>query len=109
MIHGSWATCACAAGTTSTECDLGRVYEKVCVLLPTLSSQTIKVQGAKETGATAYDLYTYNPADGHVDQMITESGNGGYYCIFPIGGFQYIKFVCSSTLTGTFYCRGVRS
>jgi len=108
LIHGEWVSCA-IDGTTSAVCDLGRVYEKVCVLLPTFTSDTCKVQGAMLTGGTYYDLYTYNPDDGHVDLMQVESGNGGYFCIFPIGGFQFLKFVTSGSVTGTFYARGVRS
>jgi len=108
LLHGQWVSCA-IDGTTSAVCDLGRVYEKVCVLLPTLSSDTCKVQGSKE-GTNFYDLYTYNPADGHVDLMQTEaSGDGDYYCIFPIGGFQFLKFVTGKSVTDTFYARGVRS
>jgi len=61
------------------------------------------------TGGDYYNLYTYNPADGHVDLMQVAAGNGGYFCIFPIGGFQFIKFVVGGSITGTFYCRGVRS
>lgn len=109
MLHGQWASCA-IAGTTSAVCDLGRVYEKVCVLLPTLSSDTCKVQGAMLTGGNYYDLYTYSPADGLVYLMQTvASGNGDYFCIFPIGGFQFLKFVTGKTVTDTFYARGVRS
>lgn len=109
MIHGEWVSCA-IAGTTSAVCDLGRVYEKVCVLLPALSSDTCKVQGIMTIGGDPYDLYTYNPADGHVDLMQTEaSGSGGYFCIFPIGGFQFLTFVTGKTTTATFYARGVRS
>ena len=111
MIHGQWASCTITAtGKTSTECNLGRVYETVVVLLPTLASGTIAVQGDKETGGTPANIYTYNPADGAVDQMITAATTGGYFIILPIGGFQYLTFVSSVDQTGvTFYCRGVRS
>jgi len=108
MIHGQWATCA-IAGTTSAVCNLGRVYEKVCVLLPTFTSDTCTVQGAMLAGGDYYNLYTYSPADGLVYLMQVAAGNGGYFCIFPIGGFQFIKFVVGDSITGTFYCRGVRS
>lgn len=109
MIHGAWVTCAITTGTTSGVCDLGRVYEKVCVLLPTFDADTCTVQGAMLTGGNYKDLYTYNPADGHVDLMQVASGDGDYFCIFPIGGFQFIKFATASTSSGTFYARGVRS
>lgn len=109
MIESSWLTCACTSGTTSTECDLGKVYEKIIVLLPTLDSDTVAVQGAMKTGGTPYNIYTYNHADGYVDQMITESSNGDFFCVFPIGGFQYITFEVQSSITGTFYVMGVRS
>jgi len=113
MIHGEWVTCTIASGKTSTECDLGRVYQKVVVYLPTLAqtgTNTVAVQGAKYSGDTAKDIYTYNPADGAVDKMITENTAGDVMVVFPIGGFQFIKFVCGENQTSeTIYCCGVRS
>lgn len=113
MIHGEWVTCVIASsGTESGECDLGRVYETAVVLLPALDSGTIAVRGRKETGGTDYDLYTYNHADGLVDRMITAATTGGYFCIFPIGGYQYITFKSGTSQTSgavTFYAMGVRS
>lgn len=112
MIHGAWVTCEIEDGeTASTECDLGRVYETVIVQLPALASGTITVQGARVTGGTAKNIYTYNPADGHIDQMITAATTGDYFCVFPIGGFQYITFVSGASQSGgdTIYCQGVRS
>ena len=113
MIHGEWVTCTIADNETeSTECDLGRVYETAVVLLPALISGTIAVRGRKETGGTDYDLHTYNPADGLVDQMITAATTGSYFCIFPIGGYQYITFESGASQTSgpvTFYAMGVRS
>jgi len=111
LIHGEWVDFdITGTGKTSDECDLGRVYETAIILLPTINDGTIAVQGAKETGGTFANLYTYNHADGHVDQMITESTTGGYFCIFPIGGYQYIKLVSSVDQTDeTFYAMGIRS
>jgi len=113
LIHGEWVSCILAKdGTESAECDLGRVYETAIVLLPTLDSGTITVRGRKETGGTSYDLYTYNHADGHVDKIITAATTGGYFCIFPIGGYQYLTFksgVAQTTDAVTFYAMGVRS
>lgn len=111
MIHGEWVDFdITGTGKTSDECDLGRVYETAIILLPTINSGTIAVQGAKEKAGTFANLYTYSPATGLVVQMITEATTGGYFCIFPIGGYQYIKLVSSVNQTNeTFYAIGVRS
>ncbi len=113
MIHGEWVTCTISSGETeSSECDLGRVYETAIVLLPSLDSGTIAVRGRLETGGTDYNLYTYNDADGHVVQIITAATTGGYFCIFPIGGYQFITFESGASQdsgTVTFYAMGVRS
>ena len=112
MVEGEWVSCTIAdQQTVSGECDLGRVYETVIVQLRSLTSGTISVQGGKYKGDTAKNIYTYNPADGHVDQMITAATTGDYFCVFPIGGFQYITFVSGATQSGgdTIYCQGVRS
>ena len=113
MISGEWVTCTIASGKTSTECNLGRVYEKVMVYLPALAqtgTNTVIVQGGKYKGDAAKDIYTYNPADGKVDKMITENTAGDVMVVFPIGGFQFITFVCGEDQTSeTIYCCGVRS
>ena len=112
MICGEWVTCEIEDGeTASTECDLGRVYETVIVQLPSLASGTIAVQGAKVTGGTPKNIYTYNPADGLIDQMITAATTGDCFIVFPIGGYQYITFVSGASQSGgdTIYCQGVRS
>jgi len=110
LIHGEWIEFdITGTGKTSDECNLGRVYETVVILLPTIDEGTITVQGARETGVGYANLYTYNPAGGVV-QMITGDTTGGYFCIFPIGGYQYIKLVSSVDQTDeTFYAMGVRS
>jgi len=110
MIVGKWVTCTITSGTTTTECDLGREYETVLVQLPSLTSGTVAVQGSKYSGDTAKDIYTYVPTTGAVIQMITAATTGNYLCVFPIGGFRFIKFVCGASQTSkTFYCCGVRS
>lgn len=110
MICGEWVTCVITSGTTSAECNLGRVYETVIVQIPALTSGTIAIQGGKYAGDTTKNIYTYNPADGHVDQMITAATTGDYFVVLPIGGFQFIKFVSGVSQTAeTFYCQGVRS
>ena len=114
MIHGAWVTCTIASGKTSTVCDLGRVYEKVMVYLPTLTASaanTIYVQGAKYTADSYKNIYTYVPSGGAIVQMAaTANCAGDCMVVYPIGGFQFIKFVCGETQTTvTFYCQGVRS
>lgn len=109
MIHGAWIEFD-ITGKTSDECDLGRVYETAIILLPTIAEGTIIVQGARETEVGYANLYTYNPAGGIVQMIISPATTGGYFCIFPIGGYQYIKLVSSVDQTNeTFYAMGVRS
>lgn len=111
MIHGAWVSCA-MDGTTSAECDLGRVYEKVMVQLPTLAqtgTNTVTVQGGKYSGDTFKNVYTYIPSTGAVVVMQVANTAGGFMAVFPIGGFQFIKLVCGETQDVTFYCQGVRS
>lgn len=113
MICGEWVTCTIASGKTSTECNLGRVYEKVMVYLPSLAqsgTNTVTVQGAKYSGDTAKDIYTYIPSTGAVVVMQAENTAGDVMVVFPIGGFQFITFVCGENQTSeTIYCCGVRS
>lgn len=112
MIHGAWVTCEIAdKKTASDECDLGRVYETVIVYLPALASGTIAVQGAKYKSDTPKNIYTYNPATGYIVQMITTATTGDYFCVLPIGGFQFITFVSSTEQSDgdTISCCGIRS
>lgn len=112
MIEGSWISFAITGtGKTSGVCDLGKVFETAVILLPSITSGTITVQGAKTSGGTYADLYTYNHATGYVKKMtVSPATTGGYFCVFPIGGFQFIKLESSVDQTDeTFYAMGVRS
>lgn len=94
-------------GTLSTEVDLGANYKYVTVLIPTIDSATVSVQGLKTSGGTAYPIHDWKDADGTVLQATT-AGTGGIAVTFKCG-FQFIKLLCGAAQTTaavTFYARG---
>lgn len=96
MILSTWKAATIAnGGTSSSEVNLGRAYDMLIIVIPTITSATIKIQGSETTGGTFYDIYTTDPADGHESQVITVAGTGSLVWVAPIGGFQYIKVVSS--------------
>ena len=113
MIHGSWVTGTIAdEGTLSGEIDLGREYDTVIIEIPTIDTAQITIRGAEYSGATYYDLYITDPADGGNNKLISASGTGGLTWIAPIGGYRYLKLFSSatqSTAAVTFSLQGVRS
>lgn len=97
MIVGDWkAATIASAGTSSAAVDLGREYETLLVYLPTITSATIKIQGAERLASTYADIYVTDPADGHDTQVISSAGEGAVMWVVPIGGFRYIKVVSSA-------------
>ena len=46
-------------GTLSAEVDLGANYKYVTVLIPTIDSATVSVQGLKASGGTAYPIHDW--------------------------------------------------
>jgi len=113
MIHGEWKDATIAKdGTTSSEVDLGRQYETVLVVIPTIDTAQVTIQVAEKSGGTFQEVYVSDPADGGDNKLISASGTGGTTWVVPIGGFQYIKVKASaaqSTAARTFRVCGVRS
>lgn len=96
-------------GTLSAEADLGASYKYVTVLIPTIDSATVSVQGLKASGGTAYPIHDWRDADadGTVLQATT-AGTGGVAVTFKCG-FQFVKVLCGAkqtTAAVTFYLRG---
>jgi len=105
VIHSAWKSCTITIATSTTisaEVDLGRQYETLIVLIPTITLSTLACYGAKTTGGTFYPLG---------NSVTTEASTGGYADIWDIGGFQYIKIVAGTAQEAnrTFYVCGVRS
>ena len=91
-LYGDWkaATITTALGTTSAAVDLGRDYDFLEIFIPTIQAGTIKIQVAEKVASTYYDLG---------DGVTTASGTHNYHDVFKLGGYQFIKVVCSTTQT----------
>jgi len=114
MIDGSWVSCVVnvsSSNTLSEEADLGRTYQSMMAVLPTLTATAVAVKVAMNSGGTYYSLYTTN-IDGSPETVSTdENVTTGFAWDVPIGGFQYVKLLCSNAQAAnrTFYLKGVRS
>ncbi len=97
-----WQSVAVAiSGTTSAEIDLGGVADTMQIIIPTIDSGTVSLQVAMTTGGTFYTLGS---------SQTTASGTGNYATELKVGGYRFVKIVCSATQTAarTFYVRGRR-
>jgi len=98
---GAWQAVTVAQnGTTSAEVNLGGDCDFVQIIIPTLNSCTVSLQVARDSGGTFYTLGS---------SQTTGSGTHNYATVFNLGGYQFIKIVCSATQTTairTFYVRG---
>lgn len=102
--YGNWIlTNIAAAGTTTAAIDLGWEYPFIQLILPTLTSASIKVQVSEAIGGT------YQDARGGTVKTVL--GTGAYTDILSIGGFRYIKLVSSVAQTAqvTLKVRGMSS
>lgn len=88
-LPGSWKAATIAnAGTSSAEVNLGRDYDYLEIIIPTITSCTLKIQVAEKTGGTFQDLGS---------NITTLTTTGGYSTVFRLGGYQFIKVVSSAT------------
>ena len=91
--YSDWKAATIVAGTkSSAEIDLGREYDFLGIIIPTLVSSTIKIQASETQGGTFYDLG---------DGITTDAGTHNYADVFYLGGYQFIKVVASETQTAT--------
>ncbi len=89
-LYGDWKAATIANnGTASAEVDLGRDYEWVQIIIPTITSANISFQVAETTGGTFQAL-------GSGTQVIT-AGTGGFTTVATLGGFQFVKVISSAT------------
>jgi len=98
--RSAWKTAVIAsAGETSGEVDLGDSYGYLMVNIPTITSATLSITVAMESGGTFVDL----------DSASYVAGTGALGTTFLLGGWQFIKIVSSATQGAerTFYVRGV--
>uniref|UniRef100_A0A6M3L363 Uncharacterized protein n=1 Tax=viral metagenome TaxID=1070528 RepID=A0A6M3L363_9ZZZZ len=119
MIQGEWKDAIVPqfvadppeAGTLSPEVDLGRAYQRIMVVIPTIDEASVNIQVAEKTGGTFQDLYITSLTDGDDDKIITTASVGGTTWVAPLGGFQFIKIQTSAAQTTaavTFRVCGVR-
>ena len=91
-----------SSGTTSAEVDLGNDCDLLQIVIPTITSGTVKIKVSTVTGGTFQDLGK---------NQTTVSGTGAYSTMFKLGGYRYIKIVCSASQSAkrTFKVRGAKS
>lgn len=105
MIAGSWLDCTITIATSTTvsaAVDLGRQFETLIVLIPTITSSTLACHGASTIGGTYYPIGNGNTI---------AASTGGFADVWDIGGFQFIKIVAGTAQEAneTFSVCGVRS
>ncbi|GAG03084.1 unnamed protein product [marine sediment metagenome] len=92
-LYGEWLAATIGNGDTSSdEVDLGRDYDFLEVIIPTITTGTLKCQTAEKTGGDYLDLG--NTAN------TTASGTHNYHDVWELGGWQFIKIVASAAQGG---------
>ena len=87
-LYFSWQTGTIAdAGTSTDEIDLKGDCDFVQIIIPELDSCTVKLQVSDHTGGTFQDLGS---------SVTTDTTTGEYSTMFRLGGYRYIKVVCSA-------------
>lgn len=114
MIHSEWKDAVINIAVDddlSAEVNLGRAYDTLLVVIPTITSSTVAVHVAEKSGGTYYPLYLTSTADGDDDPVVASASTGGITWVVPLGGFQFIKIATGSAQLAnrTFRVCGVRS
>ncbi len=108
MTNGEWKTATIPKyvasplepGTLSAEVDLGRAYETLLVVIPTIDSAQVNILSAEKTGGTFQNVCVTKLADGSNKKVITTpAGTGAFTWIVPIGGAEFIKVQTSAAQT----------
>lgn len=127
-IHGSWITVVWDIDATATGefsgydadqysqyIDLGRAYDKVTVIIPTIVSATIAVYGVPEDGTAIktnvpLPIYQLNGATTGSNLQATTGATTSCIVTYDIYGFRYIRLKSSENQTSdvTFYCKGIK-
>ena len=110
---GDWKTALIdisESTTLSAEVDLGSEFEDLLVLVPTITSSTVTVHVAKESGGTFYPLHILDDDATGSFASASTAATTSIALLFKIGGIRYIKIACGSaqeTTDKTFYVRGI--
>jgi hypothetical protein len=104
-IYGEWKDAlidVLVDNDLTAEVDLGRDYDYMQIVIPTIDSAQVSVQVAEKSGGTYQDLG---------DSVTTDTTTGGYSTVFKIGGWRWIKIKTSAAQTAdrTFRVRGSRA
>lgn len=96
--------------------DLGQTFEKVVVMIPTITSATISIAAVPEDGTALktnvpIPLYAFDDDATGVFLHATTAATTTMTVVFEIGGLRYIRLYSSANQAAdrTFYVRGVRS
>ena len=104
---GAWVSSAISSGTSTSAINLGLPFQKVLVLVPTISSATVAVSVAMATGGDYFPVYQLKGENTGDTLYTTNATTATKAVIFDIGGAQFIKVVFSATqTTKTVYVRG---
>jgi len=103
-IYGTWKTATITVATNAThsaEVDLGNDWDFLDIIIPSLTSCTLKLQAAQTTGGTFQDLGS---------GVTTPTTIGSYSDVWTLGGYRYVKVVSSASqgANETFQLRGWR-
>jgi len=103
-VYGEWKDAVITIATDddlTPEVDLGRDYEFLDIVIPTITSAEISLEVADKTGGTFQALG---------DGISTDATTGGYTTVFNLYGFQFIKVKTSAAQAAnrTFKVRGWR-
>lgn len=93
----------------SAEVDLGSEFDKLAVLVPTITSSTITVHVAKSSGGTYYPIYKQKQEAVADTAQVTTAETTSKAITFQICGVRYIKISTGSAQTTTdktFYVQG---
>ena len=93
----------------SDECDLGGEFQDLLVIVPTITSSTIGVNVAKDSGGTFYPLYILDDDATGSFLSATSAGTATLAVIFHIGGIRFIKITAGSAQAADrdFLVRGI--
>ncbi len=106
---GVWRTDTIATGTSTAEIDLGNIFEKVLVLIPTITSGTTTVHVSNVSGGTFYPMHALDDDATGSFVHATSAATTTLGVVFNIGGAQHIKVVFgASQTTKTVTVRGIK-
>jgi hypothetical protein len=96
---GPWKTASLAFATDddlTPEVDLGGEFQEVLVLVPTITSSTVTIHVAKESGGTFYPIHELSRSATGSYAHATTAAVTSLAVIFRTGAARFIKIACGS-------------